>query len=370
MSVFDVHINRSPITGRIRRIAYVPGKFINADLDKASEDNERQHFLVEGADGLRIGFTQIAGLVARRILAFVREGDDVEAGQRIGLIRFGSRVDVYLPAGTAPKVAARASAPSPARRCSAEVGVDAAAVGRQPVSEDGDPRADPVPRDDPQRDHRARLCFGLTGVRSLRASPSSRIGSRRSRAIVLAGVLDGMDGRIARLLRAQSRFGAELDSLSDNIAFGTAPALILFLWSLQYAPQVRLDRRARARGLLRASPRAVQRAARCRRAAAQIGRLQHRRAGAGRGGAGLRPDLPVAGDGQRPGSRRWYVVMPWTLFIAALMISSLPTYSWSSHPDPARLAAVRACRGCDARRGAGRPRRGTRCSRSRCSTLR
>jgi phosphatidylserine decarboxylase len=104
MSVFDVHINRSPITGRIRRIAYVPGKFVNADLDKASEDNERQYFLVEGSDGLRIGFTQIAGLVARRILSFVREGDVVEAGQRVGLIRFGSRVDVFLPAGTSPRV--------------------------------------------------------------------------------------------------------------------------------------------------------------------------------------------------------------------------------------------------------------------------
>ena len=104
MSVFDVHINRAPLTGRITRIAYVPGKFVNADLDKASEDNERQHFLIERADGVRIGVTQIAGLVARRILAFVREGDLVEAGQRIGLIRFGSRVDVYLPAGTAPRV--------------------------------------------------------------------------------------------------------------------------------------------------------------------------------------------------------------------------------------------------------------------------
>jgi phosphatidylserine decarboxylase len=104
MSVFDVHINRSPIAGRVKRIAYVPGKFINADLDKASEDNERQHLLVEGSDGLRIGFTQIAGLVARRILAFVREGDVVQAGQRVGLIRFGSRVDVYLPSSAAPRV--------------------------------------------------------------------------------------------------------------------------------------------------------------------------------------------------------------------------------------------------------------------------
>ena len=104
MSVFDVHINRAPISGRVKRVAYVPGKFVNADLDKASEDNERQHMLIEGGDGLKIAFTQIAGLVARRILSFVREGDVVDAGQRIGLIRFGSRVDVYLPAGTAPKV--------------------------------------------------------------------------------------------------------------------------------------------------------------------------------------------------------------------------------------------------------------------------
>jgi phosphatidylserine decarboxylase len=99
-----VHINRAPITGRIRRIAYVPGKFVNADLDKASEDNERQHFVIECAAGPIIGVTQIAGLVARRILTFVREGDSVEAGERIGMIRFGSRVDVYLPAGTGPKV--------------------------------------------------------------------------------------------------------------------------------------------------------------------------------------------------------------------------------------------------------------------------
>jgi phosphatidylserine decarboxylase len=104
MSVFDVHINRSPIAGRVRRVAYIPGKFLNADLDKASEDNERQHFLVEGPDGVKIAFTQIAGLVARRILAFVREGDSVVAGERIGLIRFGSRVDVFLPSGTGPRI--------------------------------------------------------------------------------------------------------------------------------------------------------------------------------------------------------------------------------------------------------------------------
>lgn len=104
MSVFDVHINRTPISGTVKAVVYIAGKFVNADLDKASEDNERQHILVERGDGVRIGFTQIAGLIARRIVPFVKPGDIVVAGQRVGLIRFGSRVDVYLPAGCAPKV--------------------------------------------------------------------------------------------------------------------------------------------------------------------------------------------------------------------------------------------------------------------------
>jgi phosphatidylserine decarboxylase len=104
MSVFDVHINRAPIAGQIIRVVYVAGKFLNADLDKASEENERQHILVDGGGGLRVGFTQIAGLVARRIVPWVKAGDYVTAGQRVGLIRFGSRVDVYLPAGTSSLV--------------------------------------------------------------------------------------------------------------------------------------------------------------------------------------------------------------------------------------------------------------------------
>lgn len=104
MSVFDVHINRSPIGGAVRRVVYIPGKFLNADLDKASEENERQHILVEQGNGTLIGFTQIAGLIARRIVPFVKPGDIIAAGQRIGLIRFGSRVDVYLPEGTEPLI--------------------------------------------------------------------------------------------------------------------------------------------------------------------------------------------------------------------------------------------------------------------------
>jgi phosphatidylserine decarboxylase len=104
MSVFDVHINRTPIAGTIRQVVYISGKFLNADLDKASEENERQHIVVEGRDGRRIGFTQIAGLVARRIVGFVKPGDMVATGQRVGLIRFGSRVDVFLPDDIMPQV--------------------------------------------------------------------------------------------------------------------------------------------------------------------------------------------------------------------------------------------------------------------------
>ena len=104
MSVFDVHINRAPVGGTVRRVVYIPGKFLNADLDKASEENERQHILIERPDGKPIGCTQIAGLVARRIVPFIKPGDILAAGQRVGLIRFGSRVDVYLPHGTDAKV--------------------------------------------------------------------------------------------------------------------------------------------------------------------------------------------------------------------------------------------------------------------------
>ena len=99
MSVFNCHVNRSPVAGRIDRIAYRPGKFINAELDKASEDNERNGLVISTPSG-RIGVVQIAGLVARRIVSFVREGQLLGAGERFGLIRFGSRLDVYLPDGT------------------------------------------------------------------------------------------------------------------------------------------------------------------------------------------------------------------------------------------------------------------------------
>jgi phosphatidylserine decarboxylase len=104
MSMFDCHVNRTPVSGRIARIVYTPGKFFNADLDKASEANERNGFILETERG-PIGMVQIAGLVARRIVCFRAEGEELAAGDRVGLIRFGSRVDLYLPASATILVA-------------------------------------------------------------------------------------------------------------------------------------------------------------------------------------------------------------------------------------------------------------------------
>ena len=193
------------------------------------------------------------------------------------------------------------------------------------MSDDRDPRGISFRAMIPNGITALALCFGLTGVRFA-------IGAEWEKAlaaVVIAGVLDGMDGRIARLLRAQSRFGAELDSLSDNIAFGTAPALIMFLWSLQHAPKF---------GWTAALALAVCCALRLARFNARLDAAEqpHKSAGFNTGvpapaGAGL-AFVPiflwlVSGNDW---FRAWYVVMPWVLFVALLMISSIPTYSWSS----------------------------------------
>jgi phosphatidylserine decarboxylase len=105
LSVFDVHINRAPVPGRVVRSVYVPGTFLNAALDKASEENERRCLVISTSDNQEVAVVQIAGLVARRIVTFIREGDTVGVGERYGLIRFGSRVDTYLPPGHGALVA-------------------------------------------------------------------------------------------------------------------------------------------------------------------------------------------------------------------------------------------------------------------------
>ncbi len=193
------------------------------------------------------------------------------------------------------------------------------------MNEDGGPRRIPFRAMIPNAITVLALCMGLTGVRF-------GIGGEWEKAlaaIVLAGFLDGMDGRIARLLRAQSKFGAELDSLSDNLAFGTAPALILFLWSLQHAPKF---------GWTAALALAACCALRLARFNARLDAAEqpHKSAGFNTGvpapaGAGL-AFLPIflwlVTD--KEVFRQWPLVMTWTLFVAALMISSLPTYSWAS----------------------------------------
>ena len=104
MNVFNVHSNRSPVDGRIDKVEYFPGKFVNADLDKASTENERNAVVMSAANGQTITFVQVAGLIARRILCYVNAGDSLARGQRYGFIRFGSRVDVYLPLTARPRV--------------------------------------------------------------------------------------------------------------------------------------------------------------------------------------------------------------------------------------------------------------------------
>jgi len=193
------------------------------------------------------------------------------------------------------------------------------------VTDDREPRGIPFRAMIPNAITALALCVGLTGISlAIRGE-----WERALAAIVLAGVLDGIDGRIARLLRAQSKFGAELDSLSDNIAFGTAPALILFLWSLQTAPRF---------GWIAALALAVCCALRLARFNARLDAAEqpHKSAGFNTGvpapaGAGL-AFVPIylwliTGNNL---FREWLPVMVWTLFIALLMISSLPTYSWAS----------------------------------------
>jgi CDP-diacylglycerol--serine O-phosphatidyltransferase len=200
------------------------------------------------------------------------------------------------------------------------------------MNEDGGPRRIPFRGLIPNAITALALCFGLTAVRfAVSASQGNLEDWQLALACtVIAGVLDGMDGRIARLLRAESKFGAELDSLSDNVAFGTAPALILFLWSLQYAPKF---------GWAAALALAVCCALRLARFNARLDAAEqpHKSAGFNTGvpapaGAGL-AFLPIflwLVSGHNPIFQAWPLVMVWTLLVAVLMISSLPTYSWSS----------------------------------------
>ena len=329
MSVFDVHINRTPVGGTVRRVVYIPGRFLNADLDKASEENERQHILVERSDGSAVGFTQIAGLVARRIVPFVKAGDILAAGQRVGLIRFGSRVDVYLPEGTEPRVIMGQKVIA-GETVLAEIGESRKLEGVFAMS-DGDrlaqrrlPGGLTLRAMVPNAITAAALCVGLTGIRFAISGDYER----SVQMVILAGLLDGIDGRAARLLKAQSRFGAELDSLADSISFGVAPALIIYLWTLQSLPSI---------GWLAALAFAICCVLRLARFNARLDTEEqpHKSAGFLTGvpapvGAGL-AFLPMylwVASGEAEIFASPVGVGIWLALIAFLMISSVPTLSW------------------------------------------
>ena len=255
MNVFNCHVNRVPVSGTIRSIAYSRGRFLNAELDKASTENERNALVIESEHGA-IGCVQIAGLVARRIICWCRVGEQMEVGERFGLIRFGSRLDVFLPEG---RRAARLGRPDGGRRRdrAGRIRLDQGADGRphrltgQNREKDVETPFPPFEPDGPEaqagRGPRLReisprlmvpnlitvlaICAGLTGVR---LAFEQRFETAVA-MVLLAAFLDGIDGRVARLLKATSKFGAQMDSLADIVNFGVAPALVLYVFLLDQA---------------------------------------------------------------------------------------------------------------------------------------
>ena len=206
MNVFNVHVNRYPVSGTVRLVHYNPGKFLNAVTDKSSLENEQMSVGI--ADGTRrVLVRQIAGLIARRIVTYAREGDLVEQGERMGIIRFGSRVDVFLPLG---------------HRGRARPG------GVTVVARLGE-MMPPERRASRERSSCCRTVHvgELSGVFAIVAASRGEY-QLAATYIVLGGIADGLDGRVARATGTGSRFGAELDSLVDAISFGLAPAMIMF----------------------------------------------------------------------------------------------------------------------------------------------
>ena len=282
MSVFDVHVNRAPMAGHVARLAYTEGKFVNASLDKASIDNERMAIRLSTPQG-DIGVTQIAGLVARRIVidpARRARGHRRPAHRPHPLRQPCRGLSAARLGGAGDR---RDSALSAARPCSPmRMRKSRRAAGRSTEEEEAlsdeaptpapaSPRqADPrlvVQQDDPEHPDPARA------VRRDDRDPLRRSRSITAQAVVaiiVAGVFDGIDGRIARLLKGTSEFGAELDSLSDFVSFGVAPALLMYLWSVQSLSSLGWIDRAALRRVLRAAPRALQHPDRRRSAALRL----------------------------------------------------------------------------------------------------
>ena len=254
LSVFDVHVNRSPVAGVIREVRYQKGKFLNAMNPASAEHNEQNAVTVEG-DGHTVVFKQIAGLLARRIVFNKKVGDTVKRGERVGLIKFGSRVDVLLDAAAAIqiKVGDRVKGGSSvlahlgrrARAVSGRSGSDSArsAVMDPEVPEVHMQRA---PERPPRRMRKgmyilpslfttANIAFGYYAILQITHATVADFWhfDSSAKAIGFAVMFDGLDGRIARMTGTSSDFGRELDSLADVITFGVAPALLAWTWGFR-----------------------------------------------------------------------------------------------------------------------------------------
>ena len=221
MNVFDCHVNRTPCAGKINEILYKPGTFVNASLDKASEDNERNYFKIKDNQNNDVIVVQIAGLVARRIVCEANKEQELKQGDRIGMIRFGSRADVYYE-NYEPLVKVGQKAIS-GETLLAKDKMEKPKTNLKIVADKKSARVIL-----PNMLTLIGVCIGLSSIRfALDEKFELAII-----AIIFAALIDGLDGRIARLIKGTSKVGKELDSLTDMISFGVAPAFIMYFWKL------------------------------------------------------------------------------------------------------------------------------------------
>ena len=219
MNVFDCHVNRSPSNGEIEEIFYKPGKFLNASLDKASEENERNYFKIKDeTTNENIVIVQIAGLIARRIVTQVQKTQKVKQGERLGMIRFGSRVDIYFSKrNTMVKVGQNVIAGESliARKYMNKKKFKIVSVNKTRYIL-------------PSVLTLVGVCLGISSIKfALDGNFTFAV-----LFLVVAAILDALDGRVARLIKGTSNFGKELDSLTDFVSFGIAPAFIIYFWEL------------------------------------------------------------------------------------------------------------------------------------------
>ena len=242
LSVFDVHVNRSPIGGVLSSVRYQKGQYLNA-MNPASADRNEQNMVTVRGEGIEVTFKQIAGLLARRIVFNFSEGDTVERGQRVGLIKFGSRVDVLLPAEADSAREGGAAGEGRIERAGGHGPTETALMNGRDLEPGPGPK---------QRPACAAACICCPRCLPRATSPPATFPSlrpsRRSAgnahthldwaaiAILFAIPFDALDGRIARMTNTTSEFGKELDSLADAITFGVAPSLLALIWGFHFLP--------------------------------------------------------------------------------------------------------------------------------------